>query len=202
MDGLYTIDELTQSIIDEYHLLNPKRSYTTYYQRIRRALIKSGLLEQGMVIYNPETKRKNTYYNENHRQIILSEKTLYNYVRKNSTLDIYRKAPRYNEVQQQIDSSMQEYIDYLSHQMTSSEAMNYSTITEKELKEKKYHIMLEALFNIYYTEFDDKLFYNDLKLIENATDEHIDPLQAEAQDRLNNPEGNYYNRRNTRRSQR
>ena len=202
MEGLYTIDELTKNIINEYKLKNPEKCYMTYYQRIRRALIKSGLLEQGVEIFNPETKRKKTYYNENHKQIILSEKNLYNYVRKKSTLELYRKSPRYNEVQQQIDSTRQKYLDHLSLQMTSSEAMNYSTITEKELKEKKYHIMLEALFNIYYTEFDDKLFYNDLKLIENATDEHIDPLQAEAQDRLNNPEGNYYNRRNTRKSQR
>ena len=196
MDGMYTIEEMTDSIIKEFSLVDPVKNRRTYYQKIRRSLENAGLIDKGIVMVNPQTRRKCMYYTEFHRLTILAEKSLYDYVRKNSADDKYKKAPRFKEIQKQIDEQRQVYIDHLSTQTMSGTTDSDPYVSDEEVKAKKHGMMLEALFNVFFTPFNEDLLKNDMERMLVADDMHLEFADIEAHDRLEHPEGVYFNRKN------
>lgn len=194
MNGLYTIKELTQSIIDEYQLnCSTDSAFEVYYMRIYRALQKKQLLKAGIEKINPETKRKCMYYTEQHKQAILCEKTLYDYVRSNSTSEEIKNRKRYNELQKDIEVRREAYIKYLDSQTQDDENSIVPIITNQEFQEYKNTLMLTALFEKIFTPINDALLYNDLYQTQIIKDElNLQAADIEAEERLQHPNGSYY----------
>lgn len=194
MNGLYTIKELTQSIIDEYQLkCFTDNAFEVYYMRIYRALQKKQLLKAGIEKINPETKRKCMYYTEQHKQAILCEKTLYDYVRSNSTSEEIKNRKRYNELQKDIEVRREAYIKYLDSQTQDDENSIVPIITNQEFQEYKNTLMLTALFEKIFTPINDALLYNDLYQTQIIKDElNLQAADIEAEERLQHPNGSYY----------
>lgn len=194
MNGLYTIKELTQSIIDEYQLdCSTDSAFEVYYMRIYRALQKKQLLKAGIEKINPETKRKCMYYTEQHKQAILCEKTLYDYVRSNSTSEEIKNRKRYNELQKDIEVRREAHIKYLDSQTQDDENSIAPTITDQEFQDYKNTLMLTALFERIFTPINDDLLYNDLYQTQIIKDElNLQAADIEAEERLQHPNGSYY----------
>ena len=195
MDGMYTIEEMTDSIIKEFSLVDPVKNRRTYYQKVRRSLENAGLIDKGTVMVNPQTRRKCMYYTEFQKLTILAEKSLYDYVRKNSADDTYKHAPRFKDIQKQIDDQRQDYVDYLSAQTMSGTTDSDPYVSDEEVKAKKRDMMLEALFNVFFTPFNEDLLKNDLERMLVADDIHLEFADIEAHNRLEHPEGVYYRRK-------
>lgn len=194
MDGLYTLDELTRSIIDDFQLqCNTDESRNTYRMRIYRALQKLGIWEAGIEQVNPKTKKKCKYFTEHHKQAILSEKTLYDYVRNNSRSDKFSKSKRYDEMQKSIDIRRNEHIKYLDSRTQEHSEADIPVITQEEFHNYKNSMMLTAIFEKFFTPINDELLYNDLYQIQIIKDElnlQIEDIHAE--ERLQHPNGAYF----------
>lgn len=145
MEGMYSLEDLTKSIIAEYDLINPVKDYKTYRQRIRRALEDAGLLDKGSLMTNPVTKRKCVYYSEFHKQTILHDKQLYDYVRKHSASDEYKNGPRYRDLEQQIRDYREANIRALDSSNINTNQMDtdYSGINCEHFKAKKHKRMTD-----------------------------------------------------------
>ena len=197
MEGLYTIEELTKSIIDDFQLpLKVDEDFRNYYQRIYRALVNADILKAGIEKINPITKRKCKYYTEQHKQTILSERTLYDYVRNKSSSPKYQNSKRYNEIQEDIARRQQEHNDKLESRKQEENDDNIPNITDKELQEHKNNIMLTALFEKFFTPINIELLFNDLCQILITKDEsNLQIEDIEAENRLLNPNGSYFQER-------
>ena len=140
MEGMYSLEDLTKSIIKEYDLVQPTANYKTYRQRIRRALEEAGLLDKCILMTNPVTKRKCAYYTEFQKQTILYDEQLYDYVRKHSASDVYKNGPRYKDLKQQIHdyrAANIRVIDSLAIN-TDQKDTDYSGTSGQHLKAKKH----------------------------------------------------------------
>ncbi len=59
---LYSIDELTDSIIEEFELdMSSSTARRNYYQKIYRVLHELGIYERAVKEINPKTKRNHIY---------------------------------------------------------------------------------------------------------------------------------------------
>ena len=197
MNGLYSLDELTKSIINEYKLpySEDDDTFAVYRQRIYREVVKLKLVDSAVKRVNPDTKRKCMYFTEQHRQRILTEKTLYDYVRANSSSEEIRNEPRYKEVQRQISERREAYIEHLSS-LNNDEDINPNdpAISDSDFRSAKCQLMLEALFQLYFTPINDSLLRNDLDRVLKKDDLGLQIEDMEAERRLEHPEGNYYSR--------
>lgn len=194
MNGLYTIEELVECIKDEYQLdQSTDDADKNYYMRIYRALKKLNILDKGIVLVNPVTHRKCRYYSEHDKQAILSEKSLYDYLRNNSTSDVIKNSKRYNEILNNIDSRRNAHIRYLDSRTQDICDNSISVITQEEFQNYKNQIMLTALFEKFFTPINDELLYNDLNQFHIIRDElHLQIEDIQAEERLQHPKGAYY----------
>ena len=115
MSKLYTLEELTESIINDFKLdRSGEDAFHRYYQKIYRTLNACGFLKTATKKTNPGTKRQCRYYTEEQKRAILAEKTLYDYVRKNSTSKRIKNSKKYSEIQIDIKRRRNEYFDMMN----------------------------------------------------------------------------------------
>ncbi len=197
MKKYYSIDEITRCMIDDYMLPGDSdNDFKNYRLRVYRALAKLNLLHSGVEKVNPETKRKCMYYSEHQRQQILAERTLYDYVRNASVSEAIHNSPRYSEIQRQIQERRALHIEYLDSLNNESGDIDIPVYSHEEIDSKKMAMMIEALFNLFFTPINEDLLTDDLERVSNADDLCLQIEDIEAERRLSNPEGNYYERRN------
>lgn len=205
MDGLYTIEQLTRGIIDEFKLYVSDKDGGVpqrYTQRIRRALKECDIYSKGIPQINPDSRRKCMYYTEDQKQTILSQKSLYDYLRNNSTSDAIKNSPRYDQVLEAIKTRRDSEIDWLtslndkyadSHTHGGHDNGNIPNINNKEYRTAKNNMMIDALFHLFFTPINDDLLLHDLERVYLTSSElDLEVGDIEAEHRLNNPEGSYY----------
>ena len=194
MNGLYTIDELTNSIIDEFQLnMSDYDAYDRYYQRIYRALASADILKNGIEMTNPITHRKCRYYTEQHKQTILAQKGLFNYVRNNSASDEIRNGKRYDDIKDEIELRRNNHIKYLTARSNEDNDKNLPKLSQQDFRDYKMELMLTALFEKFFSPINEELLFNDLyrkKFISDDIDLEIEDLEAEK--RLQHPNGSYF----------
>ena len=203
-DTLYSLKELTDSIVEEYKLeYGDNDMEENYLQRITRALKSNGFWDNAIIRINPNTKRKTRYFTEGQRQSILAEKTLFNYVRDHSSSRDIRDSKRYDEYSRAIETRREEHMSFLGSlqddfddEKLSDNEKNLPYLRSSEYKLYKVNMMLSALFELYFTPINDSLLFNDVQRVLKFKDDlnlTVEDIQAE--DRLDHPEGIYYNRR-------
>ena len=192
---LYSVKELVDSIIEEYHLpTQGDDAWATYRQKVSRTLKKTGIWDKGV----PKTVGKKTtmYFTEQQRQELISEKSFYNYLRDRSEADEIKNSKRYDEIQKAIEERRISHIEYLDSRETGDYDGNIPVITDKEYRDYKRDMMITALFEKFFTPIDNKLLLNDLyqvQIIEDELDLQIEDIEAE--NRLSHPSQYYYKER-------
>lgn len=194
MSKLYTLEELTYNIIDEFKLdCSGTDAFHNYYQRIYRALDNQGFLKKGIEKINPKTNRKCRFYTEQQKQVILAEKTLFNYVRTNSASEQIKNGKKYDEIQDDIEKRRDAFINMMDNLADNSPDEDVPYISNKEFQNYKNSMMLTALFEKFFTPINDELLINDMTQVFIIRDEaSLDVADIEAEQRLAHPEGNYY----------
>ena len=141
-----------------------------------------GFLKTATKKTNPGTKRQCRYYTEEQKRAILAEKTLYDYVRKNSTSKRIKNSKKYSEIQIDIKRRRNEYFDMMNDLIDNPPDENY-----------KNSMMLNALFEKFFTPIDDALLRSDMTQVFITRDEaSLEISDIEAEQRLSHPQGIYY----------
>ena len=194
MSKLYTLEELTESIINDFKLdRSGEDAFHRYYQKIYRTLNACGFLKTATKKTNPCTKRQCRYYTEQQKRAILAEKTLYNYVRENSTSKRIKNSKKYSEIQIDIKRRRNEYFDMMNDLIDNPPDENTPYISNKEFQNYKNSMMLNALFEKFFTPIDDALLRSDMTQVFITRDEaSLEISDIEAEQRLSHPQGNYY----------
>ena len=154
MKGLYTLDELTDSIITEFGLKSEGNgAYEKYRQKVRRVLIDIGVWDNAKEYPVHGTKYKAKHFTEYDKQKLLSEKSLYNYVRKHSSQDHIKYGEGYDTVINNIASIKQEYYDQLALSDSDDERDRANGhmlqgLTREEILLRKIYYMIQALYDI------------------------------------------------------
>ena len=195
MSKLYTLEELTESIINDFKLdRSGEDAFHRYYQKIYRTLNACGFLKTATKKTNPGTKRQCRYYTEEQKRAILAEKTLYDYVRKNSTSKRIKNSKKYSEIQIDIKRRRNEYFDMMNDLIDNPPDENTPYISNKEFQNYKNSMMLNALFEKFFTPIDDALLRSDMTQVFITRDEaSLEISDIEAEQRLSHPQGIYYN---------
>ena len=172
MSKLYTLEELTESIINDFKLdRSGEDAFHRYYQKIYRTLNACGFLKTATKKTNPGTKRQCRYYTEEQKRAILAEKTLYDYVRKNSTSKRIKNSKKYSEIQIDIKRRRNEYFDMMNDLIDNPPDENTPYISNKEFQNYKNSMMLNALFEKFFTPIDDALLRSDMTQVFITRDE-------------------------------
>lgn len=191
MKNLYSIADIVSVAIDKYHMNDSETLRKTYYQYFRRTMKKIGMFDIGEKILNG--KNHTMFYTEQQMHKIFCTEKIYNYVRENSKDEEIRKSDRYKEVKEKISNRRQAQIDFLGKiNQEYFDTLDTPCITNQELNNKKFSIMIEAIFNYIFGEFNTELLENDLNNILLADDLDLTVEIIEAENRLNNPKGNYF----------
>lgn len=194
MSKLYTLEELTESIINDFKLdRSGEDAFHRYYQKIYRTLNACGFLKTATKKTNPGTKRQCRYYTEEQKRAILAEKTLYDYVRKNSTSKRIKNSKKYSEIQIDIKRRRNEYFDMMNDLIDNPPDENTPYISNKEFQNYKNSMMLNALFEKFFTPIDDALLRSDMTQVFITRDEaSLEISDIEAEQCLSHPQGIYY----------
>ena len=186
MKNLYSIEDIVSISMNDSETLRK-----TYYQYFRRTMKKIGMFDIGEKILIG--KNHTMFYTEQQMHKIFCTEKIYNYVRENSKDEKIRKSDRYKEVKEKISNRRQAQIDFLGKiNQEYFDTLDTPCITNQELNNKKFSIMIEAIFNYIFGEFNTELLENDLNNILLADDLDLTVEIIEAENRLNNPKGNYF----------
>ena len=139
------------------------------------------------------TVAKCRFYTEQQKQVILAEKTLFNYVRTNSASEQIKNGKKYDEIQDDIEKRRDAFINMMDNLADNSPDEDVPYISNKEFQNYKNSMMLTALFEKFFTPINDELLINDMTQVFIIRDEaSLDVADIEAEQRLAHPEGNYY----------
>lgn len=191
MERTYNVKEITDFIIKEYDMVYDETVKGNYNIEVYRILKSEGIWEKGIDTLNGK-KCPRRFTETQLRQLLGSEK-MYNYVRERSKT--LKDSPSYKDVMNEIASRRNRYIEYLDEQETQSEVIENQCFSDKEIIEKRNSIMIEAIFNVFFTEFNLGLFKHDLNTVYFSDELGLSPEILESEKRLASPENNYYSRR-------
>lgn len=195
MEKLYSVDELTESIISDYHLsMKVDNAKAAYKAKIYRTLHDLNMWDKA--ITKPNGKSKTKYFTENQKQQLLASPKLYDYVRENSESEEIKNSKRYKDVQAEIEIRRNDRIAYLNS-LGVDEGYNDNApfVSQKDLRNTMNTIMLTAIFEQFFTPINRDLLLNDLYATLYSDDLELDAANIEAEQRLEHPEGNYYKKK-------
>ncbi len=201
MDGLFNSKELAMSFIDEYSLkFDGESDLTRVKQSIRRAMVRLGILEDYVRKVNPETNHKCNYYSAQQRELIRNEPKFHDYLIDNSTDEKFRRGVRTKEFEKKKKACRDRYIESLGQQADDARYDYYdsTSFVGPGVVERRMAMMLTALFELFFTSFDEEQLRKDMNLDMEAYNlEYLDlkPEHIEAKERLAHPEGSYFRRR-------
>lgn len=197
MQKLYSVSEMLLEANARFKLKNYYDDSSAYNMQFRRILKSSGIWEKG--INADEIKTENNYkknerlFTKSQMEDLFAEERIYDYLRKYSTLDEYKNAPKYKDAVKEIKKRRENYIDYLDEREKDNESYDgIPYISKEELTSKKNSLMIEAIFNLLFTNFDTDLYEHDLSAVLCSDELGLTPKIIEAEKRLSNPNGSYF----------
>ncbi len=207
MSEKYSVADLVNEIINEYNLPHEKKiknkkeiidqqstDWKNYRQQVSRALKQLGIWEKGVIVQ--KGKKKTRYFSKQQKQMLLSSKKMYDYVRNNSSDTLKQNSKRYKEIEKIIDDRREEEVNFLLSQSMDDYDPNIPTLTIDEYWKYKERIMLLALFEKFFTPIDDKLMHNDIYRLKFKDELDLQVEDIEAEERWNNPGKYYYHEKN------
>lgn len=192
MEQRYTVSDLIDKLIEEYKLENPKNNRSAYTAEVYRILHETGIWDHAII--EKKGKKKLRYFSEQQKNNLIANKRMYNYLIKSSTSDEIRSQRAYEKIQEDIRKRRERYIEHLSS-LKNTENSLAPRLSDDEFIQCKNNMMLQAIFECFFTPINESLLYDDLyqMLLKDELDITIKDINAEK--RLSHPEGNYYKKR-------
>lgn len=190
---LFTVDAIVESLIAKYELDTTAENYKNVYkQYVYRVMHAAKIWDKGIV--KSSGKKTTRYFTAKQKQELEYLPKVYDYLRDNSTSAVLKNSKRYKDFQKEIDARRIEQISYLDERESNDD--NAPVITTEHFNATKQAMMLEAIFNLFFTPFDDSLLESDMYRVHITADELcLTPEDIEAENRYSHPEGNYFRRR-------
>ena len=189
---LYSISDMIEKAVSEYKLEFPEANRGIYYTEISRQIKRLGLWDDALTELRGKSKTRVFTYNQ--MQTIFSSKHLYNYFRKHSIDEEIQKSKSYDDMMEQVEIRRESAIAFLSQQGEPYDD-SIPTISNNDFLLRKLFIMVEALFNEKFTEFNSDLFYSDLYSELTKDELNLTPDILDAENRIRHPEKFYYSKR-------
>lgn len=195
MSKMYSINEMIEVAIDEYKLeteetkaaaLNGKK----YYQKFQRALKSKDVNFWESAPVQTRVKTKAKVFSEEQMRVLFSSKEMYDYLRDNSMDEEIRNSNRYDEVAKEILKRKADYIAYLEENGLDEE--DIPSVRHEDVMKIKENMMIEAIFNLFFTPFNEELLEQDLTYLFLRDEMALTREQIEAERRFANPYGIYY----------
>ena len=201
MNDFYSINDMVDRAINEFQLDSSESAMTNYKMMFRRNLsdLKAtnifGTLEPDdvNVVLDKTTRNATKRYSKEIVDYLFYSPKVYNYFIKNSNSDAIKERGSYEKLMEDIRSRRQEAIYYATNHEPFDDARPF--LSHNELMKYKNNMMLEALFNVFYTEFDTDKLREDLELAMTSDEFNVTPALLDAEYRFNHPEGNYFTRK-------
>lgn len=193
----YSVRELVESAIKEYQLHDDESSRKAYEMMFRRTLEKLGytVVDDVDVIYEVVGKSKTKKFSQRIKDRLFFSKNIYNYFIDNSVDEAVKNKKSYDELISEIRHRRDDAIMYENNRDSYDDAV--PTVSNAQLQQHKRNMMLEAIFNIFYTEFDEEQLRYDLNLALTSDEFNVTPDLIDAEYRYHHPEGNYFHKKIT-----
>lgn len=197
MDGYFNLNELAQSLIEEFGLYDDENARKNLYQYLYQYFKKTGAEKLAARAINPETKRECSYYSKTQRDALLNDEAVVKHlcdIAKDADCVRERLAKRIEAIKAYNDSFL-DYMEELTHSSPCDQRFEQGVWAEDEVRRIKPQIMLEALFEVFFTPINEEKLKKDLLMRREMPEPNPPYAHLEACERLKHPEGNYFSRR-------
>lgn len=196
MSKMYSINEMIEVAIDEYELETEETKEAAlrgkkYYQKFQRALKSKDVNFWGSAPVQTRGKTKAKVFSEEQMRYLFSCKEMYDYLRDNSMNEQIRNSNRYDDVAKEILKRKADYIAYLEEKGLDDEN-DIPSVRHEDVIKIKENMMIEAIFNLFFTPFNEELLEQDLTYLFLRDEMALTREQIEAERRFANPYGIYY----------
>ncbi len=197
MDGLCNSDELAMIFVEKYSLkFEGESDLARFKQAIRRAMVRLGILEKYVRKVNPETNHHCNYYTARQRDLIEKEPKFHDYLLDNSTDEKIRSRARSKEIEKKIEAYRDRFIENQDELVDGASCDDSAwRVSKEDMKRQKAMMMLTAVFELFFSSFDEAKLWNDMELDLQGDDLGLDPDHIIARENLAHPEGIYFRRR-------
>lgn len=195
----YSISDMIELASKEFSL--PDSASNNYYTEFQRAIKEMGLWENAHI--EIRGKSKTHVFTEEQMQRVFASKRIYNYLRELSLDEAIRTRPRYDDIKSSIVKRRDNFIkkmDELSNEYVDGKVSiedRLRGVSMKDFLELKQRYMIEAIFRVFFSDFNNERLYHDLEVTLYTDEMNLTPVVLEAEHRLEHPEGNYYTRKDT-----
>lgn len=197
MDGYYNLNELVQSLIEEFNLYDDDNARNNLYQYLYQYFKKTGAEKLAPRAVNPTTKRECSYYSQAQRDALLDDETVVKHL-----CDIAEDSDYVNERLvkrvEAVEAYNEAYCDYMyemAHSSPNDVKLEQDIWADNEVRRIKPQMMLEALFEVFFTPINEEELKKDLLMRREMPEPNPPYAHLEACERLKHPEGNYFSRR-------
>ncbi len=192
----YSISEIIDIAVKDYSLYTTSENYRNNY---RAVFVKC--LDKDLTIYKTahteiRGKSKTKVFSEKQKQLLFSSKRVYDYITKNSKDEKIKNRKSYDELMKESENRREAYIEYMGNDNRHENDV-FIGYTQLEVERVKIKMMIEALFNHFFSEFKEELLEHDLNACLLEDELNLTPDVIQAEERLKNPYGNYYSLKTT-----
>lgn len=190
------IDELTNRYgLDESEEArnNLRRAILRVCKKISISTLNGNKTLEEMVKKGHGKERPRYIFTPEQKELIIRSEDLLNYISVSyPKADISQKI----ELDRKVDIFKAAEIAGLASEIDGPLDLAPPGVTEQEVQRKKLSMMVEALFSIFFSEFDEEALRRDMDISTDYQDAlEITTRNIEAQERLLHPLGNYFERR-------
>lgn len=189
----YSVSDMVNIAVDKYSLSTVSTTYkNNYYVEFSRGLKDLNMWDNA----HTEIRGKSItrVFSETQMQKLFSSRRIHDFISKNSDSENIRNRKSYDDYMNASKSRRDAYIDYLDNQ-GQEDNLDYPQLTREEFTNTKTAIMIEAIFNYFYTDFNDDLLESDLNTILTMDELNLTLDVIHAEERLSHPYGNYYSKK-------
>lgn len=191
----FSISEMVDIATKKYVLNDYGDFKKNFSAVVRRAIKKLGYVDVDdiNVKYEMRCKSRTKVYSSEVMYQLFNTEGIYNYITSVSKSDVIRNRVPYAELLKEIDMRKEREIKRIENMEPFDDAC--PILSDEVFVRHKMGIMVEAIFNQFYTKFDDELLRHDLSLGLLSDEFNVTPELVEAEQRYRNPEGNYYRKK-------
>ncbi len=202
MRDRYSIDGLADYFIEAYELRLDENGCcrNNYKQAIRRALERLNINDSYIEDKDPLTNRNRKYYREWQLERIEAEPIFQDYLLNNSSNAAIRSGKRSSQIDKEIEDRHNALVDELIHYCDELPNSDIPDIEEWRRRDADVdqimdRMMTKAVFEVFFTPIDREKLAQDMAIMRKWNELDISPRDIRAEERLANPEGHYYKRR-------
>lgn len=190
----FTLWEIVDEAVKQYGLSNEEPKRKAYYYRIRREL-DNHKADNGMTVWDSGAEHVEGQKKDNHRfSVGILNSVLNDWCKEYFIKQSEKKCEELKSFRQEVKENENKIQTEMSEQGYNDDFDMRSYVTEEELRLIKLERMVSALFELYFSPFDDEALREDLDVIRNTNNtspQDIRIFEMEAFKRFNNRQSYY-----------